>query len=369
VVLLAAAGCDQGGCRGREEVADTAIERGQPSMDAGDTGREVDAAGDPIPDLGEAPPIPPVTPHEREAPVTAQEWRYLTDLPHTEAVLSGANIAWGRSRSKIKTLSRIGDEARAIRFKLLLDPEQGDNIWAQYKVRQTGYYYEWKREILAYRVGKLVHAPVVVAVERPLPRRPFERFEDMTEEDFELVRWQGSGVRGSLRYWVEGLLPRHIGGRECDEQYMAEIAAALHPANREALLADEHTVYREMGRALVFDYLILNDDRARNLGTVIAPDGVRHLVLIDNGLAFGLETAGRVEARGLFEAMTLFPRDTVEALRELEREQVMAIVTPEDDRVLSIKTRAAEQMWERRNAILERVDELQTRYGDWAFYP
>jgi hypothetical protein len=307
---------------------------------------------------------------ENEVIATAEEWRYLTDLEHTEKVLADSKIAWGRSKPKIKTIARMGEEARAIRFKLMLDPEEGENFWAQYKVHQTDYYFEWKREILAYRIGKLIHTPVVPAIERTLPRKPFDRFAgDMTEEDFATVSWAGSGgVRGSLRYWVESLFPRKIGTRVCDEEYMTEIATALHPANADALADDQYLVYRQMGRAIILDYLILNDDRARNLGTVKAPDGVRHLILIDNGLAFGLETSSRVKAKGYFETMSYFPRDTIDALRELTEDEVMAIVMPKGDNVLSIKDNAATQLWQRREAILARVDSLLEKWGELIYY-
>jgi len=324
----------------------------------------------PAPDLGEAPPIPPIEADENEQTCSEQEWTYLTDLDATEKILETANVLWGSSRSQVKDLVRYGEGAKAIRFKLVIKPEGKESFWAQFKVRQTGYYFEWKREILTYRIGKMIGAPVTPAVERKLPQKRFQIFSNkMTEEDFALIKWEGWGAaRGSLRYWVEALHPRKIGSRLADEDYLTEIAVALHPANREALSTDEYLVYREMGRALVLDYLVLNDDRARNLGTVLAPDGVRHLVLIDNGLALGLQTEARTKAKGYFEAMTLFPKDTIDYLRALDEEETMDLLVPPDDNVLAIKEKAAQQLWERREAILARVDELHEKYGDLIWY-
>jgi hypothetical protein len=336
-----------------------------------------DAAAEPeeepekqVADPGEAPPIPPIEADENEKTCTEQEWTYLTDLDGTENVLETANVLWGASRSHIKDLVRYGEGAKAIRFKLVIKPRDKESFRAQYKVRQTGYYFEWKREILSYRIGKMIGAPVTPAVERKLPQKRFQIFSNkMTEEDFELIKWEGWGAaRGSLRYWVEALHPRKIGSRLADEEYLTEIATALHPANREALSTDEYLVYREMGRAFVFDYLVLNDDRARNLGTVLAPDGVRHLVLIDNGLALGLQTEARTKAKGYFEAMTLFPKDTIEYLRALDEEQTIDLLVPPDDNVLAIKDKAAQQLWQRRAAILAHVDELHANYGDLIWY-
>ncbi len=376
--LAAAAGCSPWpGCGrparpGEPDQDAAAHEPVHEALDAQSSGEPAqDASDEPDADLGEAPPIPPIEADEGEVTASAEEWSYLTDLEHTEKVLAGSPVAWGKSRVQAKTMLRMGEQARAIRFKIVLDPEEGGDITAQYKVRQTDFYFEWKREILGYALGKRIHAPVVPAIERQFPRKPFDRFAgDLTEEDYALIAWQGTagGVRGSLRYWVSSLLPRQIGTRVCDEDYMTEIASALHPANREALTDPGYTVYLEMGRAIVLDYLILNDDRARNMGTVTSPDGVRHLILIDNGLAFGLESSGRTKAMGYFDAMSLFPRDTIEALRDLTEEEVMAIVLPEKDKVLSIKDKAAAQLWERRNAILERVDERFALHGDRIYY-
>ncbi len=41
---------------------------------------------------------------------------------------------------------------------------------------------------------------------------------------------------------------------------------------------------------------------------------------------------------------------------------------PPDDNVLAVKDKAATQLWERREAILARVDELHEKYGDWIWY-
>jgi len=330
----------------------------------------VDAPYLPDVDLGEAPPIPPIEADENEKTTTEQEWTYLTDLDGTEKILRTANVLWGSSRSQVKDLVRYGEGAKAIRFKLVIKPKDRESFRAQYKVRQTGWYFEWKREILSYRIGKMIGAPVTPAVERKLPQKRFKTFSNkMTEEDFALIRWEGWGsARGSLRYWVEALHPRKIGARLGDEEYLMEIAEALHPANRDALASPDHLVYLEMGRAFVFDYLILNEDRARNMGTVLDPDGVRHLVLIDNGLALGLQTKTRTKAKGYFEAMTLFSRDTIDYLRAMDQEETMDLIVPPDDNVLAVKQKAADQLWERRETILARVDELHEKYGDWIWY-
>jgi hypothetical protein len=319
-------------------------------------------------DLGEAPPIPPIEDDENEQTASEQEWLYLTDHVTTETALAQAQVRWGASRAQVKDLVRYGEGAKAIRFKLVLDPEDGDNFRAQFKVRQTGWYFEWKKEIHAYRLGEMIGAPVVPAIERTLPRKRFHVFSyKMTEEDFALMKGEGM-IRGSMRYWVESLHPRKVGTRLADEEYLMEIATALHPLNRAALLEPANAVYLDWGRAFIFDYLVINDDRARNMGTVLSPSGVRRLVLIDNGLALGVQHAGRTEAKGFFEAMTLFPRDTVEKLRALEEDEVMDMLVPEGDNVIAIKKKAAEQLWLRREEILARIDELHEKYGDWIWY-
>jgi hypothetical protein len=334
----------------------------------GDGTGDVDEAEDV--DLGEAPPIPPVEEDETEATASEAEWLYLTDSDRTEQVLSSAPIRWGASRVQVRTLERMGEGARSFSFKMVLAPDEGEEIRAQYKVRQTAYYFEWKREIHGYRLGRMLGLPVVPAVERKLPRKRFDVFSGkLTEEDLEIIRWEPWGaVRGSMRYWVEALHPRRIGGRVADEAYLMEIATALHPANGEALADPAYGVYLDMGRAFVFDYLILNDDRARNLGTVIAPGGARHLVLIDQGLGFGLQTAGRKEAKGYLDAMTLFPRDTIEKLRALDEAEILDMLVPPSDNVIAIKPKAAAQLWTRRGEILDRVDGLHDRYGDLIWY-
>lgn len=372
VFLLVAA------CRDRHDPGhgkDGSDEKDGPALDA-------QAALEPAPDhaaqadpdavegrFEDVPPIPACEAAPEGEEPSAADWDRILHAGETEALLQDGRVLWGRIKPKVKDLLRLGEGVRRVLFVCTLVSDDA-KIRAQMKVQQLNYH-EWKGEIHAYTLGKRLGLHLPPVVYRTFSKKELERLEDRMEpEDFELFIWSGAGAgfaRASMRYWVESLNSRTVGGRIADEEYLLAVAASLHPGNRQELV-QAYPLYLQLGRAFLFDYLIYNNDRARNVGTLALSDGSEQLILFDHGLAFGVEGKSKKSSYLYYDAMQMMPADVVEQLGTLTQEELDAMVGKGQDAKVRLSDKVLEQIWERRNAILEKAEALVDLYGDSALY-
>jgi len=342
--------------------------------DAARGGADVVEEAEVEPDLkdivfGDVPPVPGYAGEPNRKQASLQEWEDIVNSEETEKFLLEGKVLWGRTRAKVKTLHRLGEDARRVLF--LCEITNGEiNFKAQLKVSQQNYH-EWKSEINAYKIGKRIGLVLPPVVLRCFPRTSFNRLgKPLSKEDIDLIYWSGKtsgSARGSLRYWVESLNSRTIGGKVADKDYLFEIAQALHPGNREEL-DKYYPVYLEMGRAFLFDYLTYNNDRARNMGTLVLPDGSEKLILIDQGLAFGVEGKKKKSSFLFFNTMKMLPSDVIDHLKTLTEGELDQIVGSGSQKKVELSPKVISQIWERRGRIIEKAEELEGLYGHLALY-
>jgi hypothetical protein len=370
--LLLFTSCAQPGEGRKDASAPVAEKEADPAAEAAEaqTGEEAGAPEAPL-DIfhGDAPDIPLYVPAGVDRDASLAEWNDILEAESTERILAEGQILWGKTKIRVKEMLRFGEGVKRVLF--ICDLRAGDRtIKAQLKVSQQNYH-EWKSELHAYTLGRRIGLALPPVVMRPLSRKEMQRLAArMTPEDFELITWSGTNAgfaKASLRYWVETLSPRTVGGTLADEAYMMAIAQSLHPANREAILADV-PVYLDVGRAFVFDYLIYNNDRARNLGTISLPDGSDRLILFDHGLAFGVEGKEKKSAITYVEAMQMMPSDVIDHLRSLTEPELQSLVGTGAPAGTGLSDKIVSQIWERRAVILKKTDDLMAVYGPLALY-
>jgi hypothetical protein len=318
------------------------------------------------------PKIPSFKPWPEQPVADPKELEYLTDHAGTCKILAEAD--WTK-REGMKTLvpmkrERIADSL-AWRFQILLALSETDEpITGFFKPRQENYW-DWLKEVHAYNIGELIGAPTVPTVLRFWSKKKFSWWLGKTPpEETTMFKWEGKKepkIRGALKYWVPSYTHRRFGKKIANEEYMNAIAASLHPANKEKL-RKEYPLYLELGRGIVFDYLIINEDRPENLGTILLPDGSYKLVLIDNGLALGVEHGGRTVMKKMFKSMRIFPKDMIDRIRALDDAQVAELLRPKDDPVMWLPEVCITQLLKRRDDIVSTVDGWYAKWGDIIWY-
>jgi hypothetical protein len=317
------------------------------------------------------PKIPKFKPSKAQEVADPAELEYLTDHAKTNKILAEASWAKVKGEKTLVPMIRVRiADGTSYRFRILLEAGEDEVITGFFKPRQSNYW-DWIKELHAYNVGRLIDAPTVPTVMRFMKKGKFSYFlGKITKELQDNFKWEGKKkdeLRGAFKYWVPTYRHRAFGKRIIGETYMTEIAKSLHPVNKKKL-REEHDLYLQLGRGIIFDYLIINEDRPENLGTILMPDGAHHMVLIDNGLALGVEHGGRTVMKNMFKAMRIFPRDMIDKLRALDEDEVSGMLRPEDDKVMMLPEVCVKQFWKRRQFILDRVDSFHEKYGDVIWY-
>ena len=317
----------------------------------------------------DAPPIPQVVREEDLKQASVDEWNDILNADRTEKLMLEGKLVWKKIRSKIKVLKRIDDDTRRVLFLGEIIGE-GRTVKVQIKVPQENYN-EWRGEVHAYNLGKKLGLPLPPVVLRTFKRADFGRIrKPLTDEELDIISWSGKSsgqVEGSVRYWVESLNPRKVGGKVADEEYLQQVAAALHPANRASLVKD-YKSYLDLGRMFVFDYLIYNNDRARNLGTMVFPDGSVKLILFDHGLAFGIQKKKKKISFDYLDGMQMLPADMLEVLETMTRPQLDDLLDAGTNNRLRLKETVISQLWDRCGEIIDKAQELRAKWGEAAFY-
>jgi hypothetical protein len=118
---------------------------------------------------------------------------------------------------------------------------------------------------------------------------------------------------------------------------------------------------RQLSDMLVFDFLVGNWDRfstSRAYWGVNCQIGEGKLISIDNGAAFPITAAAKVEAN--FMRTERFNPALIQALRDLDQDQARAWLFP-DASPQDIKR--FELFWQQRARVLARVDGLVAKHG------
>lgn len=317
------------------------------------------------------PKIPKFKPSKVQEVADPSELEYLTNHEKTNKILAEAGWAKVQGEKTLVPMIRIRKvDGTSYRFRILVGFEGEDVITGFFKPRQANYW-DWLKEVHAYNVGRMIGAPTVPTVLRFMSKYKFSYFlGKISKELKDNFKWEGKKkdqLRGAFKYWVPSYRHRAFGKRIIGETYMTEIAKSLHPMNKKKL-REKYDLYLQLGRGIVFDYLIINEDRPENLGTILMPDGSYHMVLIDNGLALGVEHGGRTVMKNMFKEMRIFPRDMIDKVRALERDELEAMLRPEDDKPMMLPEVCVKQLWKRRQFILDQIDKYHEMYGDVIWY-
>jgi hypothetical protein len=221
-------------------------------------------------------------------------------------VVSMEEVGEGVSNPWKVQLERDGVEMEAI-YKSIDLRMKGPTVHGSETVPE--YVDSYKSEIAAYELDKLIGFHILpVIVERKV-----------------------KGKKGSLREWVEDVMPRYGHGHR--------------PPSGTELRDWLHTVW-------LFDYLIYNIDRGTH-NIMIANDWSP--VVIDNSLSFN---TFQKPMRPLYR----FPREVIEGLRVLEKKPLNKVLRR------YLKRHQIDALWNRIQHVLQTVDRRKAQFGESEVY-
>lgn len=243
-----------------------------------------------------------------------------------------------------------------------------DGSRCAFKPRRTPGIDGWKAEIAAYRLSRLLQIEnVPPTIGRRFRRRDVESMlrgaigDERADAELTRIVWERNGeVRGAAIFWVQGLQPSNLDGRDGMGRWQRQLrhGGGLPEADR--------PLFAQLSDLLVFDYLIANADRWS--GANVGLDGTgRVLVFRDNDSGFPDSVNATRHERVLrrLQHAERFSRHMVERLRAISREDVVRVMA-EDPEGEMLSARQIDQLMERREAVLTYVQSLIRANGEAA---
>ncbi len=282
-----------------------------------------------------------------------------------------------------------GKGGRSLAFQITLE----DGTKGYFKPKQAFSAAHWYSELAAYYLDRELGIGRVP----PTTGRTFEwdalrkaaRSDDRVTE---LGIAPDGTIKGAFVWWIPDPLKRLRMGRQWERwvrvqktlpvtpyqrpvDYRADlnrrpgVREATDPSRPLAKSPDTETRPAELSDLILFDYLTQNVDRWGGDFTNVRTRGDGGpLIYLDNGAGFwlGEQRLGLMEAR--LEALQRFRRATIDAVRELDVD-VFAKRLEDDPLAPVLNEKQLDGLRQRRQAVLDHVDDLVARFGEAAVLP
>jgi hypothetical protein len=298
--------------------------------------------------------------------------RFLGELDHA--------MRRSLANEEIAEIER-GHGGRSLAFKITL----ADGTVGYYKPEQTFSAAHYYSELGAYYLDReLGLGRVPPTIGRVMDWDPLRRAAMGDERVDEVIVQEDGTVRGAFIWWIPERLERLAAGRGWDKWVRNEGPLYITPFQRPRHWRDDRVMTEgevaadapdtedraaELSDMIVFDYLTTNVDRwGGNFQNVRTRGEGGPLIYLDNGAGF---TAGPRGARvplmdDRLHAVQRFRRSTLDRLRRLDRSRLERRMA--DDPLAPFLTdRQLDDLFERRDHVLEHAAEMEQRFGERAW--
>lgn len=182
----------------------------------------------------------------------------------------------------------------------------------------------------------------------------------------EMLSWEGNRLRGFFRLWAPKFRTR-IGRLTPSREKLLRLATKIRPRGS----CGKHPICRQLSEVFVFDYLISNNDRPYNVGTVKTSANGVLLYVIDWG--DGFSGSARAQKRKwwmkkAFRSLRRFSRPLLHKLGNLSMADLKRVLSDSKGKPL-VSEFHTQRAWKTRADILKRVGKIKRRYGEAVFFP
>ena len=293
----------------------------------------------------------------------------LQNVDATEALLRGDEVALDEDgKAKVKATYERGERPK-VRFRVTLTTPDGGAIEGLLKVKQQNYR-DWVGELFSYRLGRALGVRLTPTVDRCFPRSVLDvGLAEQPAEVAELVTWEGEGDEaracGSFTYWVPEFQFK-IGPYASLPESFDKLTGWMGPNNRDWVAASQPL--RDLTAVFLLDFLVFNEDRPHNVGTVRFPDSDGQLlVAIDFGDSLYNPSGRDVRCRRWLWRIKVFPQSLVDALRALDADALRSLLGVELVGY-TLGQSIVDAVVDRRDEALARIDELLAAHPDDTLY-
>ena len=189
---------------------------------------------------------------------------------------------------------------------------------------------------------------------------------EMPKSYWGLLKWDGDRLRGYVRLWAERFR-RRLGRLTPSRAQMLLLARQIRPGGACGSLP----ICRDLSNLLVTDYVVANNDRRFNVGSILTPQRQVMLFPIDWGDALSGGRQGmrrKIWMRKAFFALRRFDRVLVDRLRTLDMPTLRRLYSDSAGRLL-VRPFYVKHSFQVVREVLRRIDELHRLMGDRIFFP
>lgn len=254
----------------------------------------------------------------------------------------------------------------ALMFRLHVRLAGHPEIDVFFKPQQQGYH-DWATETAVCRLANYLGVAVAPCHERRVSRAVLAgilRHVPATHK--KRLRWEPDGqhIFGFFRLWAPRYRNR-LGPYLPSARLLRQLAGSLRVQHRDRVLRSP--LHRGLADLFVLDFLVYNNDRRRNLGSLrVGRRGFR-LYPIDFGDGLTATPHRKLLCRQLLLQTALFRRALIDKIRGLTRPQVDKLLTHPRLGLL-VESAQIKLLFEQRRALLEHVRWVVQRYGPRALY-
>ncbi|MBI5486522.1 MAG: hypothetical protein HY905_04245 [Deltaproteobacteria bacterium] len=312
---------------------------------------------------------PDLSPPDDQPAAAATTIERLQNLDATEQLLHGDDVASDEEGHLLVKATYERGVHPKVRFRVTLSTPDGGTIEGLLKVKQQNYR-DWVGELFSYRLGRALGIRLTPTVDRCFPRSVLDiGLADQPAEVAELVTWEGEGDEthacGSFTYWVPEFQFK-IGPLASLPETFDTLTGWMGPNNRDWVAGSQPL--RDLTAVFLLDFLVFNEDRPHNVGSVRFPDtDVQLLVAIDFGDSLYSPSRRDVQCRRWLWRIKVFPETLVDSLRNLDADALRSLLSAEvfgatlDDDIV-------DAVLDRREQALARIDELVAAHPDDTLY-
>ncbi len=293
----------------------------------------------------------------------------VADFAKGQRIVTSAPIRLVRGKpdihvSKLRTF-RIHPVDPGVIFRMTLQGPLGP-VAVIFKPFQSRYR-DGYVELAACRLASYLGVRQPPCGERILSRKDMQgALAEIPKRYWGLLKWDGDGLRGYVRLWADRFR-RRIGRLTPSRAQMLILAKEIRPGGACGSLP----ICRDLSNLLLTDFVVANNDRRFNVGSILTPQNQVLLFPIDWGDALSGGRQGmhrKVWMRKAFFAMRRFDRTLVARLRALDEPSLRRLYSDTSGRLL-VRPFYLHHSFQVMQKVLRRIDALHRSMGDKVFFP
>ncbi len=302
---------------------------------------------------------------QEDQPLASKFFMHLLKTPaHTEEVLQRGEVVRQGERYQVRVKLRRRKREPATLFWLKVRVGKEAPIEVFFKPEQEGYR-DWATEIAICRLAHYLDVRVPPCGERVFKQRVFADILAQIDPSFEKrLVWREGKIYGFVRLWAPAFT-HDLGTMKSSRHNLLKLAGLFRLAHLEAVRSN--AILHQLSDVILLDFLVNNNDRQWNLGTLRTSSKNLVLFPIDFGDGLFARPSEKHFCDLIFHRLGLFRKTVVQRLRTLDGNTLKKLFTRPDGGLLVDEKQIGRVLWQKKRA-LSHIAWLEKKFGEGVLY-